>query len=336
MTKNNIVNPNIDPPDLLHDFPFDATYGMMLSDLLNVGTPPVPEDFDAFWQKRFGEAISIEVNAVCLREAEGTPETRVWEMEYQSTGNVTIGGWLTRPRKGPVSRGLVVNHGYGGRDAPDVDFPVRDAALLFPCARGISKSIMPNVPSRSEEHVLQGIDHRETYIIGGCVADIWCGASSLEQLVPECTGNIGYFGGSFGGGIGALALPWDARFRAAHFGVPTFGNHPLRLRMPCVGSGEAVRLYAQLHPDIIDNVLPYFDSAIAATRIYTPVLVAAAMFDPVVPPPGQFSVFNSLAGPRSLYVLTAAHFAYDASSDEESALRTELGDFFDLHLPAQS
>ncbi|MEZ5576382.1 MAG: hypothetical protein R3F44_12440 [Candidatus Competibacteraceae bacterium] len=36
--------------------------------------------------------------------------------------------------------------------------------------------------------------------------------------------------------------------------------------------------------------------------------VAAARFDPAVPPPGQFAVYNALAGPKELFVLRAGHF----------------------------
>ena len=71
---------------------------------------------------------------------------------------------------------------------------------------------------------------------------------------------------SFGGGVGALALPWDDRFGAAHLNLPSFGHYPLRLTMPCIGSGEAVRRYHAEHPDVLD-VLRYFDAATAATRI---------------------------------------------------------------------
>ena len=52
---------------------------------------------------------------------------------------------------------------------------------------------------------------------------------------------LDYMGISFGGGIGALALPWDERFHRAHLNVPSFGHHPLRLTLPepdTTGSGS--------------------------------------------------------------------------------------------------
>lgn len=123
--------------------------------------------------------------------------------------------------------------------------------------------------------------------------------------MPEAAGRLTYLGTSFGGGIGALALPWDDRFHAAGLTVPTFGNHPLRVTLPCTGSGESVRTRLAEDPSVLD-VLAYFDAATAARHIKIPVHVGAALFDPSVPPPGQFAVYNGLAGPRELLVLRAA------------------------------
>src|SRR5690606_440225 len=96
----------------------------------------------------------------------------------------------------------------------------------------------PDLPDEGAAHVLAGIDDRETYVHGGCVADVWCAVSALVELVPGVPLPVGYLGGSFGGGIGALAAPWDERIGAVALTVPSFGHHPLRLTLPCTGSGE--------------------------------------------------------------------------------------------------
>ena len=92
--------------------------------------------------------------------------------------------------------------------------------------------------------------------------------------------------------------------------MPSFGHHPLRLTMQCNGSGESVRQYAMKNPRIAREVLPYFDAAIAAQFISTPTLVAPALFDPAVPPPGQFAVYNAMNGKHALHVMPAGHFEY--------------------------
>lgn len=311
-----------------HAFPFDPTYGYDLEALLRIPTPEGPDDFDTFWSDFYTAARAVSPEPT-MQYVGQTGDFDVFDVIFTSVGGIQIGGWLTRPTQGPVTRGVVVGHGYGGRDFPDDWLPMSQAAAIFPCMRGQSRSRQPDIPESAFEHVLHGITSRETYVHGGCTADLWCAASALLELVPETSNRLDYMGGSFGGGIGALALPWETRFQSAYLCVPSFGNHPLRLTQPCVGSGESVRLYHQEHPEV-EGVLRYFDAATAALRVQVPVLVAAALFDPAVPPPGQFSVYNALPGPKELFVLSAGHFEYPDAAREDALLREALQRFFDV------
>ena len=246
---------------------------------------------------------------------------RIHDVAYTSVGDVRIGGWLVVPRDGDVRAGMVVSHGYGGRDEPDPTLLPPRTAGIFPCSRGLpTRSLLPGIPSESDGHVLVGIEDPHRYIHGGCAADIWCAATALAQLQPGVAGPLGYWGGSFGGGIGPLALQVDHRFGAAVLEVPSFGQYPLRLRVPCQGSGESVRRYAAAHPEVIDT-LRYFDAAVCAARIGIPVLVAPALADPAVPPPGQFAVANAFAGPTTVFVTSAGHAEYPEQEAETAEFR---------------
>jgi cephalosporin-C deacetylase len=101
--------------------------------------------------------------------------------------------------------------------------------------------------------------------------------------------------------------------------------------MPCTGSGESVRRYHAAHPEVID-VLRHFDAATAAARITIPVQVAAALFDPAVPPPGQFAVYNALPGPRDLVVLATGHVEDAESVVEQRSLLAAQRRFLTDHL----
>jgi cephalosporin-C deacetylase len=314
-----------------HDFPFDPMYGYSMDDLLAVPAPDVPGDFETFWRLRYDEARRVDVapHVGPLEASHGG--VRVFPVTFSSVGGLRLGGWLAIP-DGPVEKGVVVSHGYSGRDAVDLPLPMPKTAAFFPCARGLgARSCVSGIPADAMRHVLHGIESRERYVLGGCAGDIWCAASVLLQVVPSIKGLLGYVGSSFGGGIGALALPWDERFGAAQLTVPSFGQHPLRLAMPCIGSGEAVRQYHDAHPAVID-VLRYFDAAGAATRIGIPVQVAAALFDPAVPPPGQFAIHNALPGERSLVVLTAGHIEHPDAEPEHQALLAVQRTFLADHL----
>lgn len=312
-------------------FPFDPTYGLDLEGLARVRAPDnAPPDFAEFWRGLRRRAAATPVEPVLGAEVGMTAEgLAVYDVSYTSLGGVRIGGWLVAPADGEVDRGFVVGHGYGGREEPDAELPASRAAAVYPVLRGLpTKSLLAGVPPDAAAHVVQGVESRDDYIIGGCVADLWCAATALTELVPATARRLDYIGVSFGGGTGALALPWDERFTAAQLTVPTFGNHPLRVTLECIGSGAAVRERYLKDPEILD-VLAYFDSATAARYLTIPVQAVPALFDPAVPPPGQFAVVNSLAGKVDVQLLTAGHFGEYAESVEEALnLRAATRRFF--------
>jgi len=298
-----------------HPFPFDPTYGYDEARLLTVPAPEGPADFVEFWRGTYSEARQVPPQIERRRIPSPRADFEVFEIEFTGLGGFRVGGWLTVPAGASVEHGLVMGHGYGGRGEPAFE---PGAITLAPCARGFNRSARENLPDNSAHHVIRGIASRETYLIRACVADLWSAASALLELHPELQGRLHYAGTSFGGGLGALALPWDDRFSKVFFAVPTFGNHPLRLTWQCVGSGEAVRIYHRRHPEVVE-VLAYFDAATAARHLTKPTLCACALFDPAVPPPGQFAVYNALPGPKDLFVAPYGHFEYPrlAETDRE-------------------
>ncbi|WP_284947125.1 acetylxylan esterase [Acidisoma cladoniae] len=312
-----------------YPFDFDPTYGLGLEQLRAITPPQAPPDFDSFWRTRYVSALAIDPQPKVSESASHHPNWLVHDITYTSTDAFPIGGWLLLPREGVVRRGMVIGHGYGGRDAPDFDVPVTETAILFLCFRGLSRSSRPPISSDPAWHVLHDIDDPARYILGGCVEDLWLAVSVLTRLYPEIAGRIGYSGISFGGGIGALAIPFDKRIDRGHLVVPTFGNMPLWLTLPTVGSGHAVQHYQTTHPDVL-KTLRLFDAATAATRIETPMLMAVARFDPAVAPPCQFSVANALSSPshHETVILDAGHFDYPDSEEQHALLSEKVRQFF--------
>lgn len=312
-----------------HSYDFDPTYGMNLEQLLAVAPPEAPSDFADFWEYRYAEARSVAPQPVMQVSERMFKQYAVHELHYCSTGGVEIGGWLMLPVEGKISRGLIIGHGYGGCGVPEEPLFMAETVLLFPCFRGIGRSAMEGVSQDPHFHVLHDIQDKDRYILGGCVEDLWLAVSALLELFPEVTGRLGYAGISLGGGIGALATPWDRRIQRLHLNVPTFGHQALRLTLHSVGSNEAVREYVQHHDINVMETLAYYDAASAMRYLHNPALVAAALFDPAVPPPGQFAVYNAIAkNQRSLFVLEAGHFAYPGQEQQMRKLNQEVVNFF--------
>lgn len=312
-----VVKPTAPPfESWFPDSPFDATYGCGMDELLDVRTTTEPDDFAEFWT-----SLYVEANAVDTRPqhkwAASHDGLDIFDVAFSTLGGHRLGGWLVLPQDGIMDRGIVVSHGYGGRAAPDLDLPLSRTAMFFPCGRGLpARGLVPGIPNDIDQHVLHGIQDKSTYVHAGNAADVWCAATTLQLLCEDRLSRLDYFGVSFGGGIGALAVPWDSRFSSAVLMVPSFGQHELRRELPCNGSGESLRLYAAEHPEV-RQVLPYFDAALAARHISIPTLVGAALWDPVVPPPCQFAVYNELRERRrELFVFSAGHVSYPEEDTE--------------------
>lgn len=311
-----------------HPFHFDPGYGYNLERLLAIKPPAPPTDFPQFWQQRYQKALALPASFT-LGQCGIHAGFRIFDIEYQSTDGFKIGGWLLEPEKQVVKQCILVGHGYGGRSQPDYHFDIPETAFLFPCFRGLSRSRCHEVSDQPSQHVLYEIDSPDRYILGGCVDDLWLGVTVMQALYPHAADCIDYMGISFGGGIGALAVPWDARIKRTHLNVPTFGHQALRLTLPTIGSGAAVTDYFQSHPGI-SRTLAYYDAAIAARYAAQPLHVAAALFDPMVAPPGQFAIYNAWGGAKTLFVLEAGHFDYPRQHEQEQQLLQEIKLFFEV------
>ncbi len=305
---------------LVSDAPYD---GRLTEELLRG-----PDGFDGFWQAARDEVTGLDPAPERVEVVHRDERAVITRIRYRTTGGLTLGAWLREPADGVVDRILIRLHGYDGSVAPLDAIDLPRTAELLPVLRGLpALSLVDGVPSVSSQHVLHGIAHPDTYVHRGCVQDVWLAVTAASLLAPAGAGRVGLTGGSFGGGIGALALPLEDRVQAACLDVPSFGNHPERLRTPCTGSGEAVRLAAEVDPSIRE-VVAFFDSATAAARIRQPVLVAAARQDPAVPPVGQFAVFQALPGPKSLLALTAGHQEHPGQASEGQLMRATYAQWF--------
>jgi cephalosporin-C deacetylase len=310
-----------------HNFPFDPTYGYNEAALLAIGLPDAPDDFASYWQNTFDANTACALNPVVTPSESSRSDLGVSLAEFDTLGGYRIGAWIVYPEEGDIEAGFVASHGYGGRTAPDLDLLTPNAAAIFPCAPGFNLSASNELPSEKMAHVIHGIEDRDSYLIRPCVTSIWSAASLLLELFPNIGSRLYFTGGSFGGGLGALALPWDARFTRAHLKVPTFGHHPIRNTCPCEGSSKAVADYAAAHPEAMET-LAYYDAAVAASHIRIPTFSAPALFDPKVPPPGQFAVTNALPPASQTRILQAGHFEHPDLQIENQALRTDLVTFF--------
>lgn len=299
-----------------------------IDELLNVHADDAPEGYEQKWQSWRREAMLVQPKP-SIRDAEcDHGKWRVFDVRYTSTDRAELGGWLLLPKLGHVERGFIIGHGYAGRDEPDFQYTFENAAIFFPCARGLGRSKLSPISPDPRWHVRHDIDKPDSYVLRGCVEDVWLAVSALLRLEPQLEGRIAYMGGSFGGGVGAMALAWEDRIARAHFCMPSFGYQMLRLKLKTLGSAASIQTLYKKEPSLVTRTLKWYDAAYAARYIRVPVHVACALSDPVVAPPGQFAVFNALAGEKQLFTLRAGHMSYPEQEREMKELQKELEEFF--------
>ena len=172
-----------------------------------VPLPTPPADLEEFWHTRYEHAAACALRPRIIRDEGVHAGIRRLAVEFTSTDDVTIGAWVALPSDGIVDRGIVFLHGYGGLTLDGVRHPTLPCtAAIWPCLRGMGElSTLPGLPTVSAEHVLAGIQSHDSYIHGGCVEDTWNAITALTTLFPDAATRIDLVGGSFGGGIGAMA-----------------------------------------------------------------------------------------------------------------------------------
>ncbi|WP_067195394.1 acetylxylan esterase [Microbacterium sp. XT11] len=294
------------------DAAFDGSYGHTLASLRRV--PPVPpfDGFESGWRRWRAEAARIDVAPAVLSSTRSRGR-EVSIVEHAGADGIRLRSWVVSPEEGRRARvGVVHGHGYGGRDAVDLARVPADAAAIFPVARGLGAlNAGVGAPEPKSEHVVAGLADPETAVIGLCARDLWLAADALTRLVGELP--LYYVGESFGGGVGALAVPWDDRYVGATLIVPSFGQYDERLAVECLGSGEDVRRHVAAHPEARE-VLRWIDASTSLQFADVPVRVEAALWDQSVPPQGQFAV-ASAARMLEPEVLPAGHAEYPGWED---------------------
>lgn len=295
---------------------FDGSYGHTLESLRRVEPVPASPGFDERWLRWRAEAREVD-SAPEVQDSWQAAGRTVSIIEYSGVDGLRLRAWLVSPERGRSARvGVVYGHGYGGRTDVDLDRVPADAAAVFSLARGLGDlNVGVGAPADVASHVLAGIADPERYVLGLCARDLWQLADSLHALVGEVP--LYYVGESFGGGIGALALPWDERYVGATLGVPSFGQYDERLAVECLGSGESVRRHVLSHP-AARATLRWFDASTALLFATVPVRVEAALWDQYVPPAGQFGVAAAVRD-LELFVLPAGHAEYPGIVDVTSA-----------------
>lgn len=321
ITEQNITQMNGDFfMSIKHDFPFDPTCGYTRERLLAVkGTAPTDE-FIAFWRKTYDLTMNAELDYQPEGEVWSPDENvKIYRVRFRNWDDVEIVTWIARPAHS--TGGLLIGQGYGNMATPPTGTDP-GLTIVLPNIRGLGFSQHKDIPWEPGKHAGYGIESKETYVIRGCVSDLWMAARVMIDMFPDTADALYYQGGSLGGGMGALAVAFDPRIKAAYLNVPTLGGK-IQFEFPASeGDPAYTRQYHALNVPGGMELFSYFDASAAAHLIKVPTLVTPALFDPSVPPPAQFAVANSI--PEEYRIMRIRDVGHFAATDRDKELEKEL------------
>lgn len=283
------------------------------------GDMPV-EGFKEFWQSQYASARAWKTNYTVEGEL-WSPEKdcRIYKLRFTSIDGFSIGMWLARPAVS--TGGTLLAHGYGNPAVPPTtSSPGR--TVVMPCVRGLGLSQCKEIPWQLGAHAGYGFEAPENYVITGGVRDLWIALTIMIDMFPDTADNILCSGASLGGAMGAMCIPWDDRIHYGELTVPTLGGR-IVLNYPCApdSPGENRRRKA-LADESGMRIIDFCNAAAAARFISVPTLIIPALSDPVVPPPGQFAIANSI--PEKYRIMKIRDVGHGPGSEADKLLEQEL------------
>lgn len=264
---------------------------------------PRPADFDQFWDGAKAELAKVAPKfKMTEQDSLAKPGFKVYLIEMQSLGDVTIRGWLTIPKgkkheKFPVWVGLP-----GYQVALKPIYGSGQMAILTLNVRGQGNS-KDQISVPRNDFITLGIDDKYKYVFRGVIMDC-VRTVDFIQTVPQLDKNLVYAtGGSMGGYLAIVLASLDKRVALCSAENPVFADW-----RSMVGNTEwpmkDVEKYGRaksIMPKVL-NTLDYFDLKNFAARMDTRVLIGMGLLDPLAPPYNTMVMFNNIPGKKKLKV----------------------------------
>lgn len=285
------------------------------------GDKPV-DGFQDFWKAQYASARAWNGKYHVEDELwSPVPGCRIYKVRFTSIDGFSIGMWISRPVES--IGGSLVAHGYGNVSMPPVTAHT-DRTIVHPCVRGLGLSQCKEIPWRLDAHAGYGFDEPNRYVLVGGVRDLWIALTIMIDMFPDTADNVVCRGGSLGGGMGALAIPWDERIHYGDLNVPTLGgrivlDYPVAPHTP-----GNTRKEKALASEAGMRIIDLCNASAAAQFIRVPTLITPALSDHSVPPPGQFAVANSI--PEEYRILRIREVGHASPTEADTALEEELAE----------
>jgi cephalosporin-C deacetylase len=262
-----------------------------------------PADFDQFWDNARSDLAKVAPAFKMTPKPDlDKGDVKVYLVEMQSLGNLTVRGWLTMPKKLPKRKMPVwlalpgyqveLKPIYGSADVAVITLNVR--------GQGNSKDVI-NVPRN--DFITLNIEDKNKYVFKGvlmdCVRmlDFICSREEFDNKAIFVTG------GSMGGYLALATASLDERVKLCSAQNPVFcdwraleGNTDWPMK--------DVKYYSESHQslDRIFATLDYFDLKNFVPKLKCKTILGMSLLDPLAPPYNVLTMYNGLKAPNKLFV----------------------------------
>lgn len=274
---------------------------------------PVPEDFDAFWERKKKElaAVPMDVRMTPVDRAGISSAIEMFDVRVEALG-APVSGYYARP-KGAAPRSLpaiLTLHGAGVASAYPGAVSVwaeRGCIALDLNAHGI-----PNGQPKEfyaellrgdlKNYQQRGVESRETMYFLGMYLRL---VRAMEFLTaqPEWDGRtLVASGGSQGGAQAIVAAGLDARVTFISAGVPAISDLTGVLEGRVRGWPRILpetKEAAEQRPKVVEAVR-YYDAMNFATRARAEAMFTVGFVDVVCPPATVYATYNNLPGTKRI------------------------------------
>lgn len=302
-------------------------------------TGSLPDDFGRFWSQGLAELLRVDPSPL----VEHVPEQDNGGMRrYKvSLGNIEgsrIYGWLTVPEgEGPFPAVVHIPGAPGGvnefHTGARQDYAEAGILVLSLNIHGVPIDLPEEnyLDYHSRRQLgyapLSGAEDKYRYyyrrvVLGGIRA-----VDYLHSRSDVDTSRVAVAGGSQGGGLSLLVTSIDKRVDALILHVPAmcdlFGIDHGR------PTGWPHLLRRADSPDT-RHTASYFDGALAAERITCPVVVGVSLLDEACPPTTVYAMYNSLRGPKQIFVHPGVHHPGSFTRERSAELNGRLVQLFGI------
>ncbi|MDT3402440.1 acetylxylan esterase [Mucilaginibacter terrae] len=266
-----------------------------------------PADFDDFWNKTLAELEKVTPNFKVTEMPDSAKDNRrVFAIEMQSLGNITVRGWMTLPmtknkrKRFPVLLGLP---GYQVNLKPMFGSD-EDLAIVVINVRGQGNS-RDRIRTLRDDYIFTGLEDRNRYVMRGAIMDCVRMVDFIFSRDELDHDNIMVSGGSMGGFLSIATAGLDHRIKLCSAQNPILCDVkalPGKVVWPLRDFNRYVRANRGLTMDKLLDNLSYFDTKNFASRVKCPTLVGIGLLDHLAPPDNEYAAFNNLQVDKHMIV----------------------------------